>query len=115
MLQQQTGKHRTRVFTFRGKPINQANTKAWKGALKRAEIENFRWHDLRHTWASWLMQSGTPLNVVQEMGAWESEGMVRRYAHLAPAQLAQHAEVVSKLLDGTIAAQVPKDKELAPT
>ena len=115
MLQQQTGKHRTRVFTFRGKPINQANTKAWKGALKRAEIENFRWHDLRHTWASWLMQSGTPLNVVQEMGAWESEGMVRRAAHLAPAQLAQHAEVVSKLLDGTIAAQVPKDKELAPT
>jgi len=110
VLQEQTGKHRSRVFTYRGKPINQANTKAWKGALKRAEIENFRWHDLRHTWASWLVQHGTPLNVVQEMGAWESEGMVRRYAHLAPAQLAQHAEIVSNLLDGTIAAQPPKEK-----
>ena len=113
VLQEQIGKHRSRVFTYRGKPINQANTKAWKGALKRAEIENFRWHDLRHTWASWLVQHGTPLNVVQEMGAWESEGMVRRYAHLAPAQLAQHAEIVSNLLDGTIAAQPPKEKELA--
>ncbi|MBI2225698.1 MAG: site-specific integrase [Betaproteobacteria bacterium] len=113
VLQEQTGKHRSRVFTYRGKPINQANTKAWKNALKRAEIENFRWHDLRHTWASWLVQHGTPLNVVQEMGAWESEGMVRRYAHLAPAQLAQHAEIVSNLLDGTIAAQPPKEKELA--
>jgi len=112
VLQEQIGKHHSRVFTYRGKPINQANTKAWKGALKRAEIDNFRWHDLRHTWASWLVQHGTPLNVLQEMGAWESEGMVRRYAHLAPAQLAQHAQIVSNLLDGTIAAQATKEKGL---
>ena len=58
----------------------------WRKALTRAGIENFRWHDLRHTWASWHVQNGTPLHVVQEMGAWESESMVRRYAHLAPAQ-----------------------------
>ncbi len=112
VLRRQIGKHLLRVFTYRGRPINQANTKAWKAALKRAGIEDFRWHDLRHTWASWLVQSGTPLNVLQEMGAWESEGMVRRYAHLAPAQLAQHAEVVSKLLDGTIATQPAKEGEL---
>ena len=60
----------------------QGRAQAWKNALKRAELENFRRHNLRHTWASWLVQNGTPLNVVQEMGAWESEGMVRRYAHL---------------------------------
>ena len=112
VLRSQVGKHRSRVFTFRGKPINQANTKAWKSALKRAEIENFRWHDLRHTWASWLVQNGTPLNVLQEMGAWESESMVRRYAHLAPANLAQHAEVITSLLDGTNAAQAKKEGEL---
>jgi len=113
VLQRQIGKHEKRVFTFRGEPIKQANTRTWHKALKRVGIENFRWHDLRHTWASWHVQNGTPLNVVQEMGAWESESMVRRYAHLAPAQLAQHAEVVSNLLDGTIAAQPPKEKGLA--
>jgi integrase len=90
------------------------NTKAWQKALKRAGIENFRWHDVRHTWASWLVQHGTPLNVVQEMGAWESEGMVRRYAHLAPAHLAPHAEIVANLLSGTSAAQ-PDDESTLTT
>ncbi|MGF7164266.1 integrase [Pantoea sp. AN62] len=57
---------------------------AWRAALKRAGIEDFRFHDLRHTWASWLIQSGVPLSALQEMGGWESIEMVRRYAHLAP-------------------------------
>ncbi|MXS81361.1 Phage integrase family protein [Nitrosomonas eutropha] len=49
----------------------------------RAGIENFRWHE-RHTWASWLARRGAPLNVIQEMGAWESTEMAKCYAHLAP-------------------------------
>ncbi|UUZ52719.1 tyrosine-type recombinase/integrase [Massilia sp. H-1] len=56
--------------------------------MKRASIENFRWHDLRHTWASWHVQNGTPLHVLQELGGWESEAMVRRYAHLSASHLA---------------------------
>jgi integrase len=52
------------VFTYQGKPVYQVNTKAWKKALRKADIENFRWHDLRHTWASWLTQRGVPLNVI---------------------------------------------------
>ena len=55
-------------------------------------------------WASWLVQNGIPLYVVQEMGAWQSEGIVRRYAHLRPAHLAQHAEVITAMLKGTIPA-----------
>ena len=105
VLLRQIGKHPTRVFTFRGKPIAWANTRAWRNALKRVGIENFRWHDLRHTWASWLAQQGTPMNVLQELGGWESEEMVRRYAHLSKPQLLQHAELVSNVLDGTILAQ----------
>lgn len=113
VLERQAGKHETRVFTYQGKPIAWANTRAWRMALKRAGIADFRWHDLRHTWASWLVQHGTPLYVVQEMGAWESAEMVRRYAHLAPAHLAKHAEVVADLLSDTNAAQGQKDKGLA--
>lgn len=76
------GQHHTHVFTYRGNPITQVNTKAWHAALKRAGIQNFRWHDLRHTWASWHAQAGTPLHILQELGGWESAEMVRRYAHL---------------------------------
>ena len=42
-----------------------------------------RWHDLRHTWASWHVQNGTPLQELKELGSWASYDMVLRYAHLA--------------------------------
>jgi integrase len=110
VLSRQVGKHSSRVFTYRGRPIAWANTRAWREALKRAGIVDFRWHDIRHTWASWLVQNGTPLFVVQEMGAWQSEGMVRRYAHLGPAHLAQHAQLISAMLKGTDSAQPTNEK-----
>ncbi|MDJ0087656.1 tyrosine-type recombinase/integrase [Pantoea allii] len=67
---------------------------AWRAALKRAGIEDFRFHDLRHTWASWLIQAGVPLSALQEMGGWESIEMVQRYAHLAPNHLTEHARQI---------------------
>lgn len=97
IVQRQKGIHATHVFSFRGEPIVQVSTKAWYGALKRAEIQNFRWHDLRHTWASWHVQAGTPLFVLQELGGWESVEMVRRYAHLAADHLAPFADRLSAL------------------
>ena len=54
----------------------------------------------------------TPLNAVQEMGAWEPEGMARRYAPLAPAHFAPHAEIVANLLSGANPAQPPDDTSL---
>ncbi|SFE80829.1 Site-specific recombinase XerD [Nitrosomonas sp. Nm166] len=105
VLTRQIGKHPRSVFSYKGRPITQVNTKAWYKALKRADIEDFRWHDLRHTWASWLTQNGVPLNVIQEMGAWESAEIVRRYAHLAPEQFSQHARVLDDVLKVTNLAQ----------
>ncbi|MBL6749449.1 MAG: site-specific integrase [Nevskia sp.] len=80
------------VFTYKGLPIRQVNTKAWRNALNRAGIEDFRWHDLRHTWASWHVQRGTPLYALQELGGWASVEMVRRYAHFSPAHLTTHVD-----------------------
>jgi integrase len=94
VLRSWVGKHPERVFTFKGKPVAKAGATAWRKALARAGIENFRWHDLRHTWASWHVQAGTPLHVLQELGGWSSAEMVRRYAHLAPGHLADHAKAI---------------------
>jgi len=105
VLERRLGKHPKFVFTYKDKPIGQVNTKAWRKALKRAGIENFRWHDLRHTWASWLAQGGVPLNVIQDMGAWQSTEMVKRYAHLAPEQFGKHAMIVDTMLYGTNPSQ----------
>lgn len=92
VVRKQLGRHPTHVFSFKGKPIRQVSTKAWYLALRRAGIEDFRWHDLRHTWAGWHVQNGTPLHVLQELGGWESAEMVRRYAHLPADHLAPYAD-----------------------
>jgi integrase len=105
VLQRQHGKHSERVFTYKGKPINWANTRGWLSALVRAGIANFRWHDLCHTWASWLIQHGTPLYDLQEKGGWKSAEMVRRYAHLAPAKMARNAAAIDALLHVTSTSQ----------
>ncbi len=95
VLREQRGLHRKWVFTWKGERIKQVNTHAFQKALRRAGIENFRWHDLRHTWASWHAQAGTPLHALQELGGWETVSMVRRYAHLAPSHLAEYASNVA--------------------
>lgn len=95
VIRSQIGKHHVRVFTYKDEPVNDANTKAWRKALKRAGIENFRWHDLRHTWASWHIQNGTPLHVLKELGGWSDLTMVMRYAHLSSEHLNGYANSLS--------------------
>lgn len=111
LVRKQVGKYPVYVFSYRGKPIKQVSTKAWYQALARAGIEDFRWHDLRHCWASWHVQNGTPLFALQELGGWQSPAMVRRYAHLAADHLAPFADrlgavrAVAVQDDGTNTAQ----------
>lgn len=95
VLKEVSGNHPEYVFTYKGIPIQQVNTKAWRKALKRADIKNFRWHDLRHTWASWHVQSGTSLQELCELGGWGSMAMVLRYAHLSGKQLIKAADRIS--------------------
>jgi len=97
VLRRQQGKHSRWVFTYYGKRVKRGNTKAFKAALKRAGITNFRWHDLRHTWASWHVQNGTPIPVLQQLGGWKTLAMVMRYAHLGASHLAEFADNVPRL------------------
>lgn len=94
VLKEQCGKHSEWVFTYKDKPQSQTSTTAWRQALQRAGIENFRWHDLRHTWASWHAQGGTPMHVLQKLGGWATPAMVQRYAHLGMDDLKRYAEQV---------------------
>ena len=101
LLIRHPGRHPEHGFTYTGKRIKYVNSKAWRGALERAGIESFRWHDLRHTWARWLVRNGTPLYELQEIGGWKSADTVRRYAHLTRAQMAKHAAVIGAMLAET--------------
>jgi len=78
-----SGRHPRYVFSYGGEGIKGVDSETWKRACKKAEIEDFRWHDLRHTWASWHVQAGTSLQTLMELGSWRSYRMVLRYAHLA--------------------------------
>ncbi|HEY9081180.1 tyrosine-type recombinase/integrase [Magnetovibrio sp.] len=71
------------VFTYRGQAIKDVKT-AFGRACKRAEVEDFRFHDLRHTFASRLVQQGVSLYEVMHLTGHKSFEMVQRYAHLAP-------------------------------
>jgi integrase len=84
------------VFTRGGnnKLISRHDYCFFKNACRVTGINDFRWHDLRHTWASWHAQLGTPLMVLKELGGWETLEMVMKYAHLAPSHLADHANTV---------------------
>lgn len=91
------GNHPEAVFTYNGNPIKRPDILTWQRACKTAGIADFRWHDLRHTWASWHVQAGTSLQTLMELGGWSSYEMVLRYAHLAGDHLHAAAEKVATL------------------
>jgi integrase len=118
VLAAQRGQHRRWVFpvprwetdpkTGKGRqvsdePTGKISNHAWRKACTRAGLAWLRFHDLRHTWASWHVQAGTPLPVLQELGGWASLAMVQRYAHLGSSHVAAWAGNLSS--GGTTLAQ----------
>lgn len=110
IIRRQIGKHDVQVFSRRGKPIKKQDRNQFNRACREAGIENFRFHDLRHTWASWHVQRGTPLYVLKELGGWKTLEMVQKYAHLASEHLAPHVDVVTFWSQSEFLADAPKKK-----
>ena len=79
------------VFQWKGERIGDCNTAAFQKAVQRAKVGPLRWHDLRHTWASWALQAGVSLHELMLLGGWKSLAMVQRYSHLAPDHLSAAA------------------------
>ena len=92
VLESVHGQHPVYCFTYRGEPIGwDVTNTAWQTALKKAGITDFRFHDLRHTWASWHRQAGTSCDELKDLGGWKTRSMVDRYAKFATENLASAA------------------------
>lgn len=81
-----------------GHPRNARNLlRAFYPAMRKAGITRFRFHDLRHTFATRLIQAGVDVYTVQKLGRWKTISMVLRYAHHEPESLRSGAEVLDRL------------------
>jgi site-specific recombinase XerD len=91
----QTGKAGL-IFTARDGEQLGSVKKSWAGILDKAKITGFRWHDLRHHFASMLVMAGADLYVIKELLGHSTIAVTERYSHLAP----EHKQAAVALLDG---------------
>jgi integrase len=89
------------------------DNRGWfKKALRLAGIADLRWHDLRHTFASWLRQEGVPLETIAELLGHKGLQMSLRYAHLGAAHLHEAVDRLKRsgTISGTGAREAPKEQ-----
>ncbi len=82
-----------------GKPYKDIK-RSFKTALRRAGIRDFKFHDLRHTFASHLVMAGIDLTTVKELLGHKTLTMTLRYAHLAPAHKVKAVNILDKAING---------------
>ncbi len=87
------------VFTYKLKPVDDANGKAFKDACVRAGVPWCTWHMMgRHTGASWGAQNGVTLEQRMRQGGWKDMRMAMRYSHLEDSHVAAAAQAVAHKL-----------------
>ena len=99
--QRQYGSTNGLLFPGRRNPQTPANLRiVWENALKAADIEDFRWHDLRHSTASYLAMGGATLLEISEVLGHKSLQMVQRYAHLSAPHTARVVATMNRRIFG---------------
>lgn len=80
------------------------DTKNWRkhfeGALARAGIVDFRWHDLRHTFATWLGRSGAPLEVLRDQLGHSSIAVTQKYRHVVSGEVQRALQGLPRITHG---------------
>jgi integrase len=115
ILEARKGVDKKLVFGNPDYVLSKASNRAWYEALRKAKLVGFRWHDLRHTWASWAVMSGVRLEELQRMGGWATAQMVQRYAHLSSEHLAEAAARVKPVSLRYNASRRARKRTVAPT
>lgn len=107
VLESVMGQSARYCFTYKGEPIKRAITNhAWYAAVERVGLTDLRFHDLRHTWASWHRQAGTSCDELKDLGGWKSRQMVDRYAKFATEHLTAAASRIESGREGKVISLV---------
>ncbi len=94
-------KHPDCAYIFcneKGQPVHDIR-KSYSTALRKSGIKDFRFHDLRHTFASQLVMAGVDINTVRELLGHKDITMTLRYSHLAPRHKQHAVDILSKKMD----------------
>ena len=96
-----------------GKPFENVH-RSFVSACKRANIRDFRFHDLRHTFASQLIMAGTDITAIRELLGHKTLTMTLRYAHLAPSHKVKAVYMLDQILtDSQTSQNIHKNEEAA--
>lgn len=99
-IRKRSGLRSKYIFTYLGKRIETNVTRSFKSALKRAGITKFRFHDLRHSFASHFVMRGGDLKTLQEILGHSNIATTMRYAHLSKAHKSKAVNLICGLTSG---------------
>ena len=81
-----------------GRPLSKWLNRHVRAKLDANGFKGIRFHDLRHTFATWLRRGGVNSRIIQELGGWESSASMERYAHIGTPEKLEAANGLAKFV-----------------